>query len=201
MSRSTFDGEPPPIVMVSDIVQYFYCPRKVYYLKVLGAPFVAKLKMMRGSSEDEKEKRRLEERKSVYGFAPSEVFQIIHDLCLEDTKVGIAGQLDTLLELKDGEFVPVDSKFTEDVIVHRHYKKQLIAYSLLVDSSFDTIVTRGVIYFTKQKKPFVVPIASEDKIALLKDLDKIRSILSGETVPRKVSESKCGYCEVARYCI
>lgn len=200
MSRSTFDGE-PPVVMVSDIVQYFYCPRKVYYLKVLGAPVIAKRKMVYGSSEDEKEERRLEERKSVYGFSPSGVLQIIHDLFLEDTKVGIAGQLDTLLEMETGEFIPVDSKFTEEVIVHRHYKKQLVAYSLLVDSSFNTNVTRGVIYFTKQRKPIVVPVTSEDKCTLIKDLNSIRLILLGESIPRKVSEKKCGYCEVARYCV
>ncbi|MEM2128539.1 MAG: CRISPR-associated protein Cas4 [Candidatus Methanomethylicaceae archaeon] len=199
MNRSTCGGE-YPVILVSDIVEYFYCPRKVYYLKVLGVPFVPKRKMILGSSEDEKEKKRLCERKTVYGFSLTSVVEIMHHLSLEDANLGLEGQLDTLIRLESGELIPIDYKFTDEVFVQRNYKKQLVAYSLLVDSSFKTNVVRGIIYFTKQRRPIIVPITYEDKSALVRDLEKIRQIISGESIPRKVPEYKCSYCEVSRYC-
>ncbi len=190
-----------PMVSVSDVVQYFYCPRKIYYLKVLGVPFKVKRKMEVGREEDEKEESRLGERKTVYGIDRGEVEQVLHNLYLEDSRVGLAGQVDTVLRLRSGEHIPVDSKYTEEVAVHRHYRKQLVAYSVLLESAFGTAVSRGILYFTKQREPVAVGISAEDKKALIKDLEAIRRVLEGESIPRKVSESKCGYCEVARYCV
>jgi len=200
MSHSTSDGE-SPLVFVSDIVQYFYCPRKIYYLKVLGMPFKARRKMDLGRTEDEREEDRLGERKSVYGFPHSQVTEVIHNLYLEDNSLGMAGQLDTLIRLQSGELIPVDSKYTEEVRVQRHYRKQLVAYSLLVESKYRTKVNRGIIYFSKQKEPVIVDLVEGEKSALLNDLDRIRRILKGELLPRKVAEEKCGYCEVSKFCV
>ncbi|MBC7127708.1 MAG: CRISPR-associated protein Cas4 [Candidatus Methanosuratus sp.] len=187
--------------MVADIAQYFYCPRKIYYLKVLGVPFRVRRKMELGNEEDEKEEVRLEERIAIYGFDRSSVKEIIHDLYLEDAKLGLAGQVDVVIRLDTGEYIPVDSKYTDQVEVQRNYRKQLVAYALLIEGAFHTKVRRGIIYFTKQKKPVVVPLLEEDKSSLQKDLESIRRILTRESIPRKVSESKCGYCEVARFCV
>lgn len=146
MSLSTSGGEPvQPMVSVSDVVQYFYCPRKIYYLKVLGVPFKVKRKMEVGREEDEKEESRLGERKTVYGIDRGEVEQVLHNLYLEDSRVGLAGQVDTVLRLRSGEHIPVDSKYTEEVAVHRHYRKQLVAYSVLLESAFGTAVSRGIL--------------------------------------------------------
>ncbi|MEN3058955.1 MAG: CRISPR-associated protein Cas4 [Candidatus Methanosuratincola petrocarbonis] len=203
MSRSTSDGNSSNkiLVMVADIAQYFYCPRKIYYLKVLGVPFRVRRKMELGNEEDEKEEVRLEERIAIYDFDRSSVKEIIHDLYLEDAKLGLAGQVDVVIRLDTGEYIPVDSKYTDQVEVQRNYRKQLVAYALLIEGAFHTKVRRGIIYFTKQKKPVVVPLLEEDKSSLQKDLESIRRILTGESIPRKVSESKCGYCEVARFCV
>ncbi|MGF3499557.1 MAG: CRISPR-associated protein Cas4 [Candidatus Methanosuratincola sp.] len=202
MSLSTSGGEPvQPMVSVSDVVQYFYCPRKVYYLKVLGVPFKVRRKMEVGREEDERAEDRLYGRKTVYGLDRAEVDEVLHNLYIEDSDLGLAGQVDTVLRLRGGEQIPVDSKYTEEVAVHRHYRKQLVAYSVLLERRFGTVVSRGILYFTKQREPVEVGISAEDKAALLKDLEAIRRVLEGESIPRKVSERKCGYCEVARYCV
>lgn len=200
MSHSTSAGN-PILVMVADVVQYFYCPRKVYYLKVLGVPFKVRRKMEFGKKEDELEEERLEERKTIYGFDRSKVKEIMHNLYLEDEKIGLAGQVDTVMRFESGECIPVDSKYTDEVAVQRHYRKQLVAYSFLIESAFQTKVTRGVLYFSKQKKSVIVPLLAEDRDSFQKDLESIRRILRGESIPRKVSERKCGYCEVARFCV
>lgn len=187
--------------MVSDIVQYFYCPRKVYYLKVLGVPFKTRRKMEVGKEEDALEEDRVGDRKTIYGIERSLVKEIIHNIYLEDPGLGLAGQVDTLLHLNGGEYVPVDSKYTEEAVVHRQYRKQLAAYSLLVDRAFGCRVGHGIVYFIKQKAAVCIEIPEFEKKALIKDIESIRKILVGESIPRKSAESKCGYCEVAKFCV
>lgn len=197
MRVSTYDGR---IVTVFDVAQYFYCPRKVYYLRVLGVPAKPRRKMELGAEEQSREEERLTERATVYGFERSLVKEVMHRLYLENPEVGLAGQIDTVLRLKDGELIPVDSKYTDAVVVYRGFRKQLVAYALLLDYGFDVRTKRGILYFPQQKKVRQVPITEEDKHFLVKDLEAIRGILAEERLPAKVSEQKCGYCEVRKYC-
>jgi CRISPR-associated exonuclease Cas4 len=88
MNASTYVGD---VLSVFDLVQYTYCPRKVYFLKVLGVPARIRRKMEYGKAVQEREKRRLRERKDVYGFKREEVEEILHNLAVENLKVGIRG--------------------------------------------------------------------------------------------------------------
>ena len=94
----------------------------------------------------------------------------------------------------------MDSKYTDVVAVYRGYRKQLVAYALLLDYGFNSKTRRGIIYFPQQKQVREVPVTEEDKRFLTKDVQTIRRILAKETLPAKVAEQKCGYCEVKRYC-
>ncbi|HDQ06988.1 MAG TPA: CRISPR-associated protein Cas4 [Candidatus Bathyarchaeota archaeon] len=188
-------------ITVFDIVQYHYCPRKVYFLRVLGVPVVVRKKMKFGQEVHDKERRRMMERKRVYGFAREEVEEMFQGLMIEAPEVGLRGQVDVALKLKSGEVLPVDTKFTDEVVVQRQYRKQLHAYALLLDYRFDTNVTRGIIYFSKQHKTRVVEVTSEDKKALLRDIENINKMITNETIPKKVHQQKCKYCEVQKFCI
>jgi len=86
--------------------------------------------------------------------------------------------------------------------VKKHWKKQITSYSLLIEGEYEVEeVSRGVIYFPEQNEPISVDITQEDKEFLLKDIERIRDLIESERVPRKVSEKKCSYCEVKRYCV
>jgi len=197
MKGSASDGD---LVTVSDIVQYYYCPRKVYFLRVLGVPFVARRKMEYGKDIHDRERRRMMERNRIYGFKRELVEEVIQKLRIEAAEIGLVGQVDVALKLKTNEYLPVDTKYTDEVEVQRQYRKQLHAYALLLDHKFNTNVTRGVIYFAKQHRLRLVRITGEDKKTLLREVDEIRMMISTEATPRKVSPEKCGYCEVKKYC-
>jgi CRISPR-associated exonuclease Cas4 len=95
----------------------------------------------------------------------------------------------------------VDSKYTESVGVQRQYRKQIVAYAVLLDYVFGVRTKRGMIYFPQQKEAVEVSVSEEDKQCLMKDVEAIRQILMREKIPRKVAEERCGYCEVKRYCV
>lgn len=200
MKDSTCDGRVLTIT-VFDIAQYFYCPRKVYYLRVLGVPAKARRKMELGAEEQSQEEDRLTERKKIYGFERDCVEEVMHRLYLENPRIGLAGQIDTVLRLKGGELIPVDSKYTDAIKVYRGYKKQLVAYALLLDYAFNVRTRRGILYFPQQKKVEEVPLTEEDKRFLIRDVEAIKRILEEERLPSKVTEERCGYCEVKRYCV
>ncbi|MBS7630104.1 CRISPR-associated protein Cas4 [Candidatus Bathyarchaeota archaeon] len=197
MKGSILDGE----VTVFDIVQYYYCPRKVYFLRVMGVPASIRRKMEYGEEVHEKEKRRMLERKSIYGFPIEEVEEVIQDLQLEAREIGLRGKLDVALRLKNGELIPVDTKYTDEVLIQRQYLKQLYAYALLLEQRYGRKVTRGVIYFSKQMETRVLEVSYEDKQGVLRDIERIRSMIAREATPPAVSHEKCGYCEVKKYCI
>jgi CRISPR-associated exonuclease Cas4 len=198
MKGSTSDGDS---ITVGDIVQYFYCPRKVYFLKTLGVPVVVRHKMEYGKEVHELEERRMLERKQVYGFDKDEVEEVLQGLQIEAPELGLRGKVDVALKLRTGEFIPVDTKYTDIVEVQLQYRKQLHAYAVLLDYWFKTRVKRGVLYFSQQHELRVVEISEEDKEALKRSTDQIRRIIASETVPRKVSPEKCQYCEVRKYCV
>lgn len=97
--------------------------------------------------------------------------------------------------------VPVDTKFTDEVRVYRTFRKQIVAYALLLDYTFNTNVTVGIIYFAKQKKVKRVEITSEDKKYIVREIEKVRQLMLSESCPPKVADEKCAYCEVKKYCI
>jgi len=187
-------------VTVSDIIQYHYCPRKVYFLRTLEVPAPVRRKMEYGAEIHEREHRRMTERKRIYGFPRDEVEEVMRNLQIEAEGIGLRGKLDVALRLRGGEVLPVDTKYTDEVILHRRYLKQLYAYALLLEDEFGTDVRRGVVYFSKQREPRTVEITDEDKQGVLRDIAQIRRMIASEEIPRPNPE-RCGYCEVKKYCV
>jgi len=188
-------------ITVFDIVQYHYCPRKVYFLRVMEVPASIRRKMEYGRNIHEKEERRMTERELVYGFRHDEVAEIIQDLQIDAEEIGLRGKLDVALKLENGEMIPVDTKYTDEVIIQRQYLKQLFAYALLLEKQFKLNVIRGILYFSKQKETRMIDISYENKQSILRDISQIRDMFSNESLPRGAPPEKCGYCEVKKYCI
>jgi len=198
MRGSTSGGK--LVVSAGDISQYYYCKRKLYFLKVLGVPAPARRKMERGREVDEAEGRLMARRKTLYGFERGEIAEVIEGLYLFDEELGLEGEVDQTVILKSGEVIPVDVKYTDIPTIQKHYKKQLTAYAILLDKQFNTNVRRAVVRFAKQRKSVHTPITWKDKKTLMAELQNIRSLINNETIPKPASPEKCRYCEVRKYC-
>jgi len=185
---------------VWEIVQYYYCPRKIYYLRTLGTPVPKRRKMTAGTDEHTREIKRSKERRSVFGFPTEEVEDVHYRQPMEDDHIGLAGQVDAVVRLKSGAIIPVEIKYSDYPVAFRGRRKQLIAYALLAESKFKARVDRGLLYFPAQNQQVLVPITAEDKRSLIEDLERIRRLILDEKVPQRGPRMKCGYCEVARFC-
>jgi len=198
MRGSTYAGES---VTVADVVQYHYCPRKVYFLRVMDVPAGVRRKMEYGDEVHEREKRRMMERVDLYGFDKDEVAETIQDLQIESLTLRLRGKLDVVISLRNGELIPVDTKYTDSTVPQRQYLKQLCAYALLLEEWGKKPVKRGLIYFSQQKKIHSIDISHEDKESIKRDVKIIEKMLDSESPPRPVSPEKCRYCEVKKYCV
>ena len=199
MKDSGSDGK--VMITVWDLVQYYYCPMRIYLLKTLGVPRTVKEKMLEGRDEHTKEFRRLRERKTLFGFNPQDVRRIYEKPLLVDEELGLSGQPDLVLELKNGEFIPVEVKFTEydDIFLGR--RRQITAYILLLERKFGRSLRRGILYYPKRRSKVFVYITHEDRRSFLRDIQKLRKLIAEEIEPPKPSTSKrCSYCELRRYC-
>lgn len=154
-----------------------------------------------GKEEQEKERKRVTERKDVFGIPREYVDDVITKLYIEDYRIGLCGQIDVVIKLKDGTMLPVEIKYTDFVEAYRGRKKQLTAYAMLIESDFGCKVDTGILYFPIQNEQIEVEITEEDKNYVLKDLEKISDLIASEKIPRKVEKKKCEYCEVKRYCV
>jgi len=106
------------MLTVSDVKQYPYCPRIVYYTYLL--PLRARpitYKMAEGKLEHERTTE-LEERRSLRAYGLAEGVRHF-DVALSSQRLGMSGRLDMVIETP-AEVIPVDFKNSEGKVGLNH---------------------------------------------------------------------------------
>jgi CRISPR-associated exonuclease Cas4 len=194
MRDSGSDGR----LTVWEVYQYFYCPRKLYFIRKLGLYPAQPKKVTFGGEEHERERERARRRKEIYGLLKEEIQEVLEDVSLENEE--LVGKADTVLKLKNGELVPVEIKDSDLGFVSRAWRKQLVAYSVLLEKKFETRIRHAILCLLPSKKVFKIEIGEAEKRELLRDLERMRRVVRGDDLPPPTSSEKCGYCEVAKFC-
>ncbi|KAF0194303.1 MAG: putative RecB family exonuclease [Bacillota bacterium] len=184
---------------VTDIKQYFYCPRIVYFCYVMPVDKKVSFKMSAGTIEHIRFET-LEKRRKVirYGLEQAERrFRVP----LYSKRLGLRGVLDMLLINTQGEMFPVEHKATMQRLGLNH-KYQLAAYAILVEDEFSTQVRRGFLYASLSKELREVEVDHSIRRALQRVLVIIRNMISTQRLPKVLHDkSRCGDCEYRLYCL
>jgi len=133
---------------VSDIKQYFYCPRIIYFTYVCPVPRKSTFKMDMGKEEHEAIQE-LEKRRLLKHYGLEEGSREFH-LKLSSARLHLNGTLDLLIRSPQG-FFPVEFKFSSRKPSLNH-KYQLAAYALLVEDYYGVAIRQGFLYFHPIKK-------------------------------------------------
>jgi len=182
---------------VSDLKQYAYCPRIVYYQYVMPVGREPTYKMAHGK-EAQVSLEALEKRRTfkAYGLGSGER---IFNLWLHSERLGLSGKLDLLIRTEHGYF-PVDFKYTEGG-VRRNHLLQLAAYALLVEERYRVTVERGFVYLIPLKKVVECEITEALKYEVLENLQQIREMIQREVMPPPTPvRARCQDCEYQNYC-
>jgi len=182
---------------VTDLKQFTYCPRIVFYQYVMPVEKRATFKMEQGKRAEEVIDR-LEKRRTMREYRLAEGKRHFH-VWLRSERLGLAGKLDLLIESPRGLF-PVDFKYTTGRPQKNHIY-QLCGYALLVEEAYRTTVTQGFVYLIPQEKAVIFDLTKEQKEETLGMLEEMRKMIRAERMPEPTPvRSRCAECEYRNYC-
>jgi len=185
------------MLRVSDLKQFIYCPRIVYYNYVMPVEKKTTYKMEHGKVAEE-EIARLEKRRKLTSYGLSEGKRIFN-CWLTARKTGLTGKLDMLI-IKDGDYYPVDFKFTEKPPGKNHLY-QLCGYCIMLDEVYECKAETAFIYQIPKYDVKVFHIDDKIKSECIEIANKIRDMIYYERMPDATpSRGRCTECEYQNYC-
>lgn len=185
------------LLPVTDLKQWAYCPRVVYYHRVMPAQVQPTYKMSEGLAAQEvieslETRRKLRE----YGFEDA---RRRFGLWLESKELGLTGKIDLLLEAED-QVAVVDFKLTSGEPGQNH-RLQLAGYSMLVETALRMPARRAFLYRIPDNRIFVEPVTEELRRAVRTAVASIRIVGESQLCPEPTEvRNRCVECEFANYC-
>lgn len=185
---------------VTDLKQWVYCPRVLYYAVCLPKVRPITYKMEAGIDIGREEEGR-EARRSLrpYGL---EQGRREFDVALSSSRYGLRGKADMIVWIETpppGEFVVVDYKLSD--IAGEHFKLQIMAYALLAEEFSGLKAKCGYLYFIPKKRVEQVHFTPRLREKLFSILDAMHRMLHTEGMPEPTSNrKKCLACEFRRFC-
>lgn len=187
------------IFRVSDLKQYAYCPRVVYYQTVLPGVRPITYKMEHGieSHHDAEDRERRRSLRS-YGLSAGERS---FNVPLYSEELRLSGELDMLI-ITATERIPVDYKDTDKA--GAHFKLQLAAYARLLEVTGGEDarpVRRGFLYLIPSRKAVEVSITAGLRGQLAAALADVTAIALRQRMPEATGQRRrCVDCEFRRFC-
>ncbi|PWU05827.1 MAG: CRISPR-associated protein Cas4 [Terriglobia bacterium] len=183
--------------IVTDLKQWGYCPRIVYYRQIM--PGVAKPTFKMEEAHNAQEMiERLELRRGLgqYGL---ENAKRRFGLWLTDETIGLTGKIDLVLESERSAAV-VDFKLTSGEPGENH-RLQLGGYALLAEICLKKPVEVGFLYRIPDNRLYTIPIDQMIRSRVQKALYSISEIREQQLFPEATSlRARCAECEYANYC-
>jgi len=185
---------------VTDIKQYVYCARVLYYEVCLPRIRPTTDKMEAGKEAHDAEETR-EHRRSLQPYGVHAAERQFNVRLFSET-LGLSGMIDLLLLEPDGEkdaAWPVDYKLSEET--GPNIQLQLAAYAVLIEECLHKVVTQGYRYAISQRRAEVIKIGAVQKRRVREALAQMHAIVQEERMPPPVRErGKCVDCEFRRFC-
>ncbi len=191
-----------PMITPSDIIEYCYCPRFVYFMHCLkiSQNEERRFKVQAG--------REIHQRKLVRnrGYLRKKLGCVLKedDVYLASARLKVRGRVDEVLALDDDSLAPLDYKFAEyQGTVYKTMQMQTIIYAGLIMERYEKKVNRGFLCFVRSANRVVeVPVTADGLREAWKVVENIFSIIYRDYFPRKTdSRRKCADCTYKNICV
>lgn len=185
------------VLPVSEIRQYHYCPRVVYFHHFLPGAGKATAKMEFGREAQEDEER-LEVRRVLDKYGMREGTRHF-GMWLRSDRLGLSGKIDLLVENGEEAFV-VDFKLTSGDPVRGHYL-QVTAYSMLVEETRGWRCGVGFLFRIPDRKLFGFRIEPGMREEVRAAAEAMRQMVAREEFPIvNQNPNRCKDCEYQNFC-
>ena len=188
---------------VTDLKQYAYCPRIVYYHHCLPdvRPITYKMEAGReaGTSEEMRELRR-----SLRPYGLRRGTRHL-DVWLSSERWKLRGRADLVIDTDDNptgerELIPVDFKLSPGRM-GANLRLQILAYGIMLEETWEVTSRRGFVYFIPRRRAVEVPFTPELRARFEASLTVMRDIVERERMPPPTrSRARCQACEFRRFC-
>jgi CRISPR-associated exonuclease Cas4 len=188
---------------VTDLKQWSYCPRLLYYRYCL--PEVRPITdLMEAGIRSHADETGREERRSLRTYGMSEGERSF-DVVLHSDSLGLRGRLDLAIVVPNradprAEAIVVEYKDSEKA-AGAHFKMQLAAYALLLEEAWKLQVRRGFIYSIPLRKAEAISITPTLRRNVQQQVAAMHKAIAGELMPPAPTNRRpCVSCEFRRFC-
>lgn len=188
---------PTPILRVSDLRQWVYCPRVVWWTHVCPVGKVESFKMRQGLAK-ERRQQRLQKRRTLRAFGWRHG-HIEANVQLFSPELGLSGKLDMLLHTGVQRF-PIEIKFTHGPARLNH-RLQLAGYALLLEEYYGIAVPHGYVVRLPDDTVDQIPIDGPLRDLTWKTMQALRNTIRHERMPpASTLPARCIDCEYRHFC-
>jgi CRISPR-associated exonuclease Cas4 len=185
---------------VTDLKDWVYCPRILYYAMCLPDVRPTTFKMEAGADAGKAEEGR-ETRRSLKTYGLKEGRREFN-VAVASERYGLRGLVDMVVWVESPgaeEVIAVDYKLSE--VAGVHFQMQVAAYGLLLEEASGLPARRGFLYEIPKKKAELVSINGRMRDKLLASLEAMHRMLHNESMPAPTpNRNKCLACEFRRFC-
>ena len=183
-------------------IEYIYCPRFIYFMKVLDIPQneEQRYKVLKG--------REIHNLKSLndkdYLRKRINVKKKLINVELHSDEYKISGIVDEILFLDNGEIVPLDYKFSKyEGKIYKTSKLQMAMYAMLIQENYGLEVKRAYMVYTRSSNRLEELVFKEkDFLEVGEVVEKILKIIKKNYYPNSTSVKKrCIDCCYKNICI
>lgn len=186
-----------PMFRVTDLKQYAYCPRIIYYHACLPDVRPTTYNMEAGREAHAKE--RLRERRRglrVYGLPEGERHFGVE---LASKALELRGRVDMVVRTAD-EAIPVEYKDTRGR-GGSHWELQLAAYGMMLEEKWGLPVRRGFLYSIPNRRAREVKLTARLRSKVRAAVEAMQRITEQEEMPEPAKRrAQCIACEFRRFC-
>jgi len=186
----------------SEVIEYLYCPRFIYFMNCLNIPQheEQRYKVLKGREIHKlRSKINKDYLRRKIGCIKKEV-----SVYLASKRYRIKGIVDEVLYLKDGSMAPLDYKFAEyKEKLFRTYKFQSLLYGLLIKDNYGREVNRGFLCYSRSKSFLKeIKFSNRDFTKAQILVNEIISIVQKGYYPKKTKYPiKCVDCCYRNICV
>lgn len=188
-------------LQVTDLKQYTYCPRVIFYRYCMPEVRPVTYKMEAGIAAQNRVTS-LEKRRSLRAYDLVEGIRHFN-ISVESARLGLSGQVDLVVESGEGQgrrLTPVDFKLSRRQ-PGRHFYLQLASYALLLEEAWGAPVETGYLYLMPSKQSIRVEMTTRLRREVVRTCEEVRAMVTAERMPPPPKQrSQCVNCEFRRFC-
>lgn len=179
----------PQYLTATDLMNYLYDPRIIYFIHVLKVPQATTTKELEGRKKYEDFEVKSKRNKIIkeLPYLPK-----MYDLYLSSAKHRILTKVDCIaVDKKKNEAYPIQVKYSlKPRTLYRTQKFQLIMEAMLVEEELGYKVPYGFIKFLRSGDFVKVKITEVLKEELIEIFSEIESIIQSEKLPKGTKDKK-----------